>query len=1043
MNGYRHRSDLVGVFANHPVAANLLMIMMLLSGAWALGRLNTQFFPTFDVDFATVRVVWSGASAEDVERSITTPLEQELRDVDFIKEMTSTSTDGLSLISLEFEEGTDMGLAVDQVKERVDLVRNLPASAEQPEVSKVVRYEPVARLLVTGPADITELRPLVHRFERELLDRGIAKVFIHGLPEEEIAIQVPSRALRELGLSLDAIGRRVAAWSRDIPVGIVGREDTARQIRFRERRETERGFAELPLQAGADGRRLTLGDVADIERRPQASQITIRHGGRPAVELTLHRTEGGDSLAAAAAFHRWLEETRPLLPRGVELIPYAESWQLLKGRITLLLKNGLSGLVLVVLILFLFLNARVAWWVAVGIPTSFMAALAVLHLAGGSINMISLFGLIMTLGIIVDDAIVVAEDALVHYQRGEDPLQAAESGARRMLGPVFSSSLTTISAFMPLMLIGGIMGAILKEIPLVVICVLVASLAECFLVLPGHLQHAFRRMGPYRPGWLRRRLDDGFDRFREGLFRPLVRTAVSFRWTVVAVAWAALLATAGLFAGGRVNFEFFPTAEADRLYANVDFSAGTPASKVKAYLAGMEQALRETEEELGEKFIRLVLVRHGTVESRDQSGARRGDHFGAIRVELTEPDSRRVRNREIIRAWRSKMRKIPGIENLYVVEPRAGPPGRDIDLLLVGDDIHRGKQAAEELKAVLAEIPGVSGVEDDAPYGREQMVLRLTPTGEALGLTIEGVAAQLRAAYDGYLVQEFSDGDDDVEVRVLLPDDERNRLGRFYDLDIVLPDGATVPVENIAKVELRRGFEALRHAGGRLAVKVVGDIDPAVANTNRIRADLERTILPGLEAQYGVRFSFEGRQEDQKETMADMKMGALLALVLIYLVLAWVFGSYGWPLVVMSIIPFGLVGAVWGHVAMGMDLTILSMFGFFGLSGIVVNDSIILVVFYKQLRAGGMSADEAVVEAACRRLRAVLLTSLTTIAGLTPLLFETSLQAQFLIPMATSIAFGLAFTTLLVLFLVPSGLLIYERGRERLGGGKAAAGTAG
>ncbi|MEA3290763.1 MAG: efflux RND transporter permease subunit, partial [Pseudomonadota bacterium] len=850
MSGFHHRSDLVGLFAYHPVAANLLMIMMLLSGAWALNRLNTQFFPTFDIEVATARVVWSGASAEDVEKSITTPLEKELRDVDFVKEMTSTSTDGLALISLEFEEGTDMGLAVDQMKERVELVRNLPASAEKPEVSRVVRYEPVARVLVTGSGDLAELRPLVYRFEQELLDRGIAKVFIRGLPEEEIAIQIPSRTLRGLGLSLDAIGRRVAAWSRDIPVGIVGRGETSRQIRFEERRETERGFEALPLVATGEGRLLTLGDVATVEQRPRNNQVSIRYNGQPAVELALNRTEGSDSLKAARAFHDWLQTTTPALPAGVELIPYAENWQLLKGRISLLLKNGLGGLVLVVLILFWFLNARVAWWVAVGIPTSFMAALAVLYLAGGSINMISLFGLIMTLGIIVDDAIVVGEDSMVHYQHGEDPLQAAESGARRMLGPVFSSSLTTISAFMPLMFIGGIMGAILKEIPLVVVCVLVASLVECFLVLPGHLQHAFRRMGDYRPGRFRRWLDDGFRHFREGLFRPLVRTAVNFRWTVVAIAWALLLVTAGLLAGGRVSFEFFPTAEADRLYANVDFSAGTPADKVETYLGRMERALYETEKELGEKFIRLVLVKHGTVESKDESGARRGDHFGAIRVELLEPDARSVRNREIVKAWRARLRKIPGIENLYIVEPRAGPPGRDLDLLIVGEDIGRAKQAAEALKAVMVEIPGVSGVEDDAPYGREQMVLSLTPTGEALGLTIDSVAAQLRAAYDGYLVQEFSDGNDDIEVRVMLPDAERDRLRSFSDLDIVLPDGGMVPVENIASVELRRGFEALRHADGRLAVKVVGDIDPALTNTNQIRAELERSILPQLAARH-------------------------------------------------------------------------------------------------------------------------------------------------------------------------------------------------
>ena len=1032
---FRHKTDLIGIFSSHPVAANLLMAMMLLFGIWSISKLNTQFFPNFDIDFATISVVWTGASAEDVERLITTPIEQELRDLDGVKELTSNSAEGIASVTIEFDEDTDITEAVDDVKQRVDQVSNLPSSAETPEVSRIINYEPIARLLVTG-SNLRELRTLAHRFERELLDRGIAKVNINGLPEEEIAIQVPSARMRELGLSLDEIGRRVAASSRDLPVGVIGRSDAARQLRFTDQRRDELSFLDVPVVVDESGQRVTLDDIAVVEQRARNGQVTLSYRGKPAVELRLFRSERADSLDSARTLDEWKSTTETGLPPGIELVVYDQQWELIKQRIGLLLKNGGTGLLLVVLILFWFLNARVAWWVAVGIPISFMATLGILFAVGGSINMISLFALIMALGIIVDDAIVVGEDAMAHYQMAEGPLQAAEGGARRMLAPVMSSSLTTIAAFMPLLIISGIIGRILREIPTVIICVIIASLIESFLVLPGHLRHSLAKVGHYRPKGIRKKLDDGFNWFRDNIFRPVVSKAVDYRWTCIAISLASVMVTAGMFMGGRMMFTFFPSAEGKTIFANIDFVAGTPAQSVKDYLAHMEQAVWETEQDFGVEVLAAVVSRHGVSETDDRRSTRRGDQFGSVLVELTEPDDRDVRNRDFIQAWRKKLRQEPGIENLSVSERRAGPPGQDIDIRITGSNINAVKAAALELKQIVSAIEGVSGMEDNMPFGRQQLVLSLTPTGESVGLTVDQIGQQLRAAYDGYLVQTIPDGDDDVEVRVLLPDFERNSLGRFEDLDIALPNGDTVPISNVVDIAHQRGFDSIRHADAKLAVTVTGDVDPAVANSNVIVEDLNVATLPELSSKYGVNFSFEGRQADQQETLTDMRNGALVALIMIYLVLAWVFGSYGWPLVVMAIIPFGLVGAVWGHAFMGLNLTILSLFGFFGLAGIVVNDSIILVVFYKALRQKGMAVKQAIIDAACQRLRAVLLTSLTTIAGLTPLLFETSLQAQFLIPMATSIAFGLAFATLLVLILVPCLLYIHENVAEWTGWGR-------
>ena len=690
----------------------------------------------------------------------------------------------------------------------------------------------------------------------------------------------------------------------------------------------------------------------------------------------------------------------------------------------MLLKNGASGLVLVLITLYLFLSARVAFWVAVGIPVSFMATLAVIWLSGGSINMVSLFALIMGLGIIVDDAIVVGEDAQAHYDMGEDPLRAAEGGARRMLAPVMASSLTTIAAFMPLMLIGGVMGNIMSAIPLVIISVILASLIESFFILPGHLRGAFRH-AHHRRRPMRERLDAAFERFRERRFRPLVDLALRHRGATLACAVAALVLAVGLLAGGRLSWVFFPSPESTTVHANVRFVSGTPEATVARFLDHLEATLQATVVELGDGVVHTHYLSQGASTGRGR--AQTGDRIGSVYVELTPPDARDVGNRAFINAWRGRIAVPEGIESFTITEQRTGPASRDLEIRLTGRDPESVKLAALGLGEALRELPGVSAVDDDLPYGREQLIFALSPGGQALGLSITEVGRQLRAAYDGRLAQRFQDGPDEVEVRVELTRDAQLRMRHLDQLPIQLDDGRFVPLGSVVTWTSKRGFETLRHAEGRLATSITADVDSAANNTERITQLLAESTLPALAAAHGVEFGLEGGSARQRDTLGDMRTGLLIGLLLIYLVLAWVFGSYGWPLIVMTAIPFGLTGAVFGHWLLGMDLTILSLFGFFGLSGIVVNDSIILVTFYQRLRREGRPVHEALVEAACQRLRAVLLTSLTTIAGLTPLLFETSTQAQFLIPMAVSIAFGLAFATLLILVVVPSMLSLYEQ----------------
>ena len=1019
------REGLIGVLASHPVACNLLMAIMLLVGAWALTRLNTQFFPTFDIEFIVVDVRWTGASAEDVEAAITEPIERELLGIGEVKEMTSTSTRGSARISLEYEEGADMDVALDQVKDRVASIRNLPSAADEPVITRAINYEAVARLLIVG-SDRRTLRPIVRRIERELLARGIAKIDIVGLAREELAIQVPTAALRQLDMSLADIAQRISTLSVDLPAGNVGRDDASKQLRALEQQRDETGFERLALRSRDDGRLLTLGDVATVERRARNGEIRTTFEGRPAVSMLLSRSGSSDSLDAARTLHEWLEASRNQWPPGVDVFAYDESWELIRERTLLLLKNGASGLVLVIAVLFLFLNSRVAFWVTVGIPVSFMAALAVLYGIGGSINMVSLFALIMAFGIIVDDAIVVGEDALTKRQAGAAPLVAARDGARRMLAPVLASSLTTVAAFMPLMLVGGIIGKILFDIPLVVICVIIASVIESFLILPGHLHHAFRHANAARTSAFRRRFDQAFERFRGGSFRRLVTAAVRRPWTTLSFAFAALLLAAGLLASGRLAFTFFPTPEGQILFAGVSFVAGTPPQRVERFIGHLEDTLKETEAHFGEDLVDLAVARLGEKERADRLRGSRGDQFASLRVQLVEPDHRRTRNTEFIAAWRERIEPAPGLESLSLTEVRAGPPGRDVEVSLTGADPGDLKAASLELAAVLAAVPGASGIEDDMPFGQEQLIVRLTPQASVLGLTVAEVSNQLRAAYDGRIAQIFQHEGEEIEVRVVLPDRERHDMASLGNLAIALPGGGVMPLLTAVDVETRRGFDTLRHDNAQLAVKVSADVDAAATNSNIVIADLIAGPLPAITGRHGVEWTFKGRQENQDETLTDMAWGAGLAFALIYLVLAFVFGSYGWPLVVMSVIPFGLVGAIAGHWLLGIDLTVLSLFGFFGLSGIVVNNSIILVSFYKELKRRGLPWRNSIVEASCLRLRAVLLTSLTTIGGLTPLLFETSIQAQFLIPMAVSIAFGLAVATFMVLLLVPALLTLHE-----------------
>jgi multidrug efflux pump subunit AcrB len=589
----KHKQDFLGFFAYHKVAGNLVMLIMILGGFFALQKLNIRYFPNFNLDFITIDVVWNGASAEDVEQSITQPLEQNLRSIDNLRKLTSTSAKGVAAITLELEEGTDIVLALNQVKQKVDEFRNLPGDAEDPVVINLSRYEQVARVLIYGPENLHELRKLANTFEQELIRSGIDKVDINGLPDEEMAIQISNQTLQHLDQSLDDIGERIHELSQDTPAGSFGDQDTATELRSLDQRRQEHEFARLAI-ISTPTQQIRLGDIAVIKRQLKKGGETLTVNGKPAAELVLRRSEFGDSFVAANSLQQWLEQTRPTLPPDVKLHVYDETWQLIEERIWLLIKNGSGGLVLVVAILYLFLSPRVAFWVAFGIPVSFLASLLILYCAGGSINMISLFALIMALGIIVDDAIVVGEDALSHYQTGEAPLLAAEGGARRMFAPVIASSLTTVAAFIPLMLIGGPTGKILFEIPLVVITVIMASVIESFLVLPCHLRHSFLKQSRQEQDSWHKRFNDRFNDWKNTVYRNLISKVLHNRAIALSSVIALLIIMIGLLASHRLKFQFFPSPESTIVYANVSFVPGTPKEKITDFLQHLQDTLTQT-----------------------------------------------------------------------------------------------------------------------------------------------------------------------------------------------------------------------------------------------------------------------------------------------------------------------------------------------------------------------------------------------------------------------------------------------------------------
>ncbi len=1024
------RKGILEIFATHPVLMNVLMFIVICVGLVSLSRINFQFFPTFDVPIVTVTTQWPGAAAEDVEQSITNRLELELANIDNLKSLTSSSRFGFSQVIMEFNEDTDLRAAKDRAEQLVGLASpSLPEEAEEPEVTQFWNYEPVASLIVSART-LDQVRSLAYQFKEELLDSGIGKVDVDGLPKEEVAILIPSSRLRELRLDLNQIGEKIRSSSIDVPIGILGRDDAARQLRFVQQRRGELEFTDIPVIADDNGSLIKLKDIADIQRRPKNDQLTITYQGRPAAVLNLKRLETSDTIESAQTLYDWLEQRRQTLPPTVQLHIHDDRSLALKSRLSVLVKNGLVGLVLVLGVLFVFLSTRLAFWVAAGIPVAILGGIALLYGLGGSLNMVSMFAFIMMLGIIVDDAIVVGEDALLKYQGGFSPADSVQAASRVMFLPILAASLTTIFAFIPVLVIPGIIGTVVSAIGLVVFCVVVISVVEAFLILPGHLHHSFKGIQNKAPSKFSQWFNSFYYRFQNGLYYSAVSLAIKRPILTISIGVACLILTIGLFGSGKLQYNFFPTPELDRIFMNAVFFVGTPKSEIDEYLVKAEQALLETEKDLGGNLISTYYIQHGAVlyiEDRREEG----NHLGSIILEITPSDEREVRTSQFLQTWQSKLDLVPGQENLILSTPAAGPPGSDIEIYFRGKDREAIKTASVEFSEYLRSLPGVYGIKEDTSFGYQQRVMTLTSKGEALGLTVREISRQLRSAIEGRPLQSYTLKQDEIDVVPRLPDAESDFLSTMENLHIRLPSGQPVPLSDVVKFESKRGFGTLFHSGGVFTVTVSADVDATQNNSNLILRDLEDSVLPELVKKYGVEWLYGEATTEQRKTEDALKVGAILAFVLIYLTLTAIFGSYIWPVFVMLSIPFGIVGAAWGHYILGITVSFITVLGFIGLSGIVVNNAIVLIVQYKKNIEQGMKSKTAMTLAGIRRLRPVILSTITTVAGLAPLLFEKSTQAQFLIPMVVTITFGLAFATLLILLFIPAVVTLFDTNRAK------------
>jgi multidrug efflux pump subunit AcrB len=1062
-------------------AMNTLVIAILLVGALAFASMRRETFPEFDLEIVLVTVPYPGATPEEVEEGICQKVEEACRSVAGIKKITSVAQEGTGFCVFELLESVkDVQKTLGEIRSEVERIPSLPELAEDPKIEQVTLRTPAIKVGVLAPtprdgreASELELREVAETVRDDLLALpAVSAANLLGARDYQIDVEISEATLRKHGLTLQKVADIIRRENLELPGGTIRSEGGEILLRGKNKRYVGAEIATLPLVTLPDGLVLTVGDLGTVRDEFADVASLNRINGRPGMVVSIDRSSGEDLLAMVAAVKKYVAGAR--LPPGYQLAVWSDQSIDVRDRLEMLVENGLQGLVIVFVMLALFLDLKIAFWVAMGIPFSMFGTGALMFTTDQTLNMLSMFAFLMAIGIVVDDAIVISDNVDRHRRMGKSLVAAAIDGTVEVVPSVISSVLTTVITFLPLCFVSGVMGKFIAVMPFAFISTLLVSLAEATLVLPGHLAHeknlVFTIFGvvlwPLRillpaVAWLQRACDGGLKWFVRTRYAPFLDFALDNRWSVLATALGILLLAAGIVRSGVTPFQLMPKIDANRLIAKVVYPDGTPAAVAEEATERIERAAVAVSRRLSKPGTPIVELFHravGQVAALGEIGpdARMsGSHVGAVWLELVEGERRDVTSEEFISEWRREAGEFPGTETLLFSTENFGPGGKTIEFkLLAAADPEATRQleaVVERCKEWLAQYPGVIDIDDDSRPGKWEYQVKIRPRAEAMGVSLADLAGTLRASFYGEEVMRLQRGRHEVKLMVRYPQEERRTLATLDGIRVTGPDGVKRPIRELADVAVVRGYSEINRLGQKRSITVTADIDVAKSSltSSQVIGDMEQRLMPGLLAEFpAVRVRWEGQREQSNESLRSLGVGFVVALFAMFVLLTMEFKSYFQPFIILGAIPFGCAGAVFGHALMGMPLTLFSMFGLVALAGVVVNDSICLVDFINLRVREGKPLRLALREAGCVRFRPVMLTSITTIGGLLPLLLERSFQAQFLIPMATALAFGLAMTTLLVLVLVPVmysffGTSAREEHEEEFAQGFAPPGTGG
>lgn len=1020
----RRRVDRSGPLAwmtKNTVAANILMWVCLIGGVFGFMNMTKEVFPEFELDLVTVSVAYPGASPEDVEQGIVLAVEEAISSIEGIVEVNSTANEGAASVVIEIDESEDAQAVYDRIKQEVDRITTFPGDAEVPNVSLTARKRGVVTLVVHGDTDELSLRNLAEEVRDGLLQNpGITQVDLTEIREQEIHVEVPEARLNAYGLTLQGIADNIRANVIEVSGGSISTQSGEILLRVSERRDFANEFAALPIVSPVTGTPLKLGDIATVRDGFQDIDKYATFNGKPSIEISVSRIGEQTPIGISEATQEALERIRPLMPEGIEISVVSDRSDTYKQRQELLAKNAVMGLILVMVLLTIFLDWKLAFWISMGIPIAFLGAMLFLPLFGVTFNMISMFAFIIALGIVVDDAIVAGENIYEYRQQGMSMLDASIQGARDVAVPVTFSILTNIAAFAPLLFVPGFLGKIWGVIPLVVCTVFVVSLMEAIFILPAHLAHSKEAKGKFH-NW-QQKFSKGFSLFIERRYTPIVQKCVEYRYLSMGVGIALMVLVISWPVSGRMGFELFPQVEADQ-------------SEVRAQLP-----LGSTNEQVNLVRDRIVASALKTVEATGGEQQSTGIYASVnennitVRTYLTPPGVRPVPTAEFTDQWRLDVGNIPGVETIRFAADSGGPgSGPAFTVQLSHRNVDTLRQASEALARELANYPMVSEIDDGFQNGKEQFSFTLKEEARRLGLSSNEIGRQVRAAFFGSEALRQQRGRNEVKVLVMRPETERSAQTDVRDLLIRTPQGSLVPLHSLVNFDDTRAVANITRRDGRRTISVTANVNPR-NQAQQVQNATVQDLMPKLMADYpGLSYSFAGRQQDFSEALGGLGKGFMVALLMIYVLLAIPFKSYLQPFIVMLAIPFGIFGAIVGHLMMGYSISIVSMMGILALAGVVVNDSLVMVDHANEKVREGMSPYEAICTSGVRRFRPIMLTTISTFGGLAPMIFETSRQAKFMIPMAISLGYGILFATAITLLLVPCLYLMIDDLRRLMG----------